>query len=102
MPVSRLRHWQEEKNAKIGPFWAADSRCRAAPDDAPKAEVARRGIGRLGVAGRWAITAAIARRAQMRAAFDDLARDLDLRLARIVAAVFAPAARVFRNAAGLG
>src|SRR6185312_3807023 len=48
-----------------------------------------------------AIAAAIIRRAQMRAALDDLARDLDVGLARIVAALLAPAARILGNAARL-
>src|ERR1700732_1688122 len=48
-----------------------------------------------------AVAAAVIRRAQMRAAFDDLAGNLDLRLAGVVAAILAPAARIFRNAARL-
>src|SRR4249920_3881917 len=48
-----------------------------------------------------AIAAAIVRRTQMRAAFDDLARNFDVRLVRVVAVFLAAAARIFRNAARL-
>src|SRR5690242_17305932 len=63
--------------------------------------MARRGVDRLGVPRGRSIAAAIIRRAEMRAALQDLARNLDRRLARIVAGVLAPAARVLRDAAGL-
>src|SRR6516162_7848330 len=63
--------------------------------------MAGRGIDRLGMARGGAVTAAIIWRAEMRAAFQDLARNLDLRLAGIVARVLAAAARVLRDAAGL-
>src|SRR5262245_52437968 len=60
-----------------------------------------RGIDRLRMSRSGAIATAVIRRAQMRAAFDDLARDLDVGLARIVAALLAPAARILWDAAGL-
>ena len=53
------------------------------------------------MASGWAVAAAVIRCAQMRAAFDDFARDFALRLARVVASLLAPAARVYRNAARL-
>src|SRR5690349_4483879 len=46
------------------------------------------------------IAAAVVWRAEMRAAFEHLAGNLDLRLARVVALLLPPAAWVFRNAAG--
>src|SRR6188508_2393617 len=48
-----------------------------------------------------AVAAAVVRRAQMRAALDDLAGNPDLRLAGVVAVLLEPAARIFRDAAGL-
>src|SRR5258707_7537034 len=50
---------------------------------------------------RRPIAAAIIRRAEMRAALDHLARDFDIWLARVEAGFFAPAARIFGNAARL-
>jgi hypothetical protein len=61
--------------------------------------MAHRGVNRLGVASCRAIAAAIVRRAEVRAAFHDLAWDLDLRLARIVARALTAAAGIYRNAA---
>ena len=58
--------------------------------DAAEAEMAGRGVDRLGVARGGAIAAAIARRAEKRAAFDHLARNLDIGLARIVALRLGP------------
>ena len=63
--------------------------------------MAGRGIDRLRMPRRRAIAAAIIRRAQMRAALDDLARDFDVGLARVVAALLAAAARILGNAARL-
>src|SRR5262245_57235812 len=48
------------------------------------------------------VAAAIVWRAQMRAAFQDLTRDLDVRLAGVVARLLASAARILWNAARLG
>src|SRR6188472_3252309 len=45
------------------------------PNDAAKADVARRGVDRLALAGGRAIAQAVVRRAQMRAALDHLARE---------------------------
>ena len=61
-----------------------------------------RGIDLLGMARGGAVAPAIIRRAQMRAALDDLARDFDVGLTGIVAAALTGTARVFRNAAGFG
>src|ERR1700680_5000770 len=47
------------------------------------------------------VATAVIRRAQMRAALDDLARNLDPRLAGIVAVGLDPAARILRDAARL-
>src|SRR5258705_1264612 len=69
-------------------------------DDAPKTDMAGGGVDRLGVAGSGTIAPAVIRRAQMRAAFDDLAGNFDGRLARIVTRGLGAAARVFRNGAG--
>src|SRR5262245_14891565 len=63
--------------------------------------MARGGIDRLRMSRSGAIAAAVIRRAQMRAALDDLAWDPDGGLARVVAALLAPAARVLRDAARL-
>src|SRR5215218_5990947 len=71
------------------------------PHDASKTQMAGRGVERLGVSRRRAITAAVIGRAEMRAALDDLARDLDVGLARVVTALLGPAARVLGNAARL-
>src|SRR5580692_260863 len=70
-------------------------------DNTPKPEVTRRCIHRFRVARGRAVAAAVVRRAQMRAAFDDLAGDFDLRLAGVVALLLAAAARIFRHAARL-
>src|SRR5258706_4415155 len=61
--------------------------------------MAGRRINRLGVPRRRAVTAAIVRRAQVRAAFDYFSRYRDLGLAWIKACSLGPAARVFGNAA---
>src|SRR5271170_4898865 len=57
--------------------------------DTPKPEVARGRIHRFRMARGRAVAAAVIRRAQMRAAFDDLAGDFDLRLAGVEAVFFA-------------
>jgi len=67
--------------------------------DALEPELAGGGVDRFGVACGWAITPAIIRRAQMRAALNNLARDLDVRLAWIVTGILAATARALRNAA---
>src|SRR5262252_10408472 len=48
-----------------------------------------------------AVAAAVVRRAQVRAAFEHLAGNFDLRLARVVALLFTTAPRILRNTAGL-
>src|SRR5690348_12162095 len=61
--------------------------------------MAHRSVDRLSVAGRRAIAPAIVWRAKVRAAFQHLSPDLDLRLTWIEAFGFAPAARIARSAA---
>src|SRR5215211_5453319 len=75
-------------------------RVEAFSPDAAEAEVTCRCVDLLGMARRRPIASAIVRRAEMRAALDDLAVDADVRRGRVVAAVLAPAARVLRDAAG--
>src|SRR5450432_3770573 len=47
---------------------------RAATDDATKAKVAGSAVDRFALSRRWPVAQAVIRRAQMRAALDDLAR----------------------------
>src|ERR1700712_2048602 len=54
-------------------------------DYAPKSDMAGRCVDGLGVPRGGPVAATIVRRAKMRAALDDLARDSDIRLAWIVA-----------------
>src|SRR6476659_8281206 len=75
-------------------------RVEAFSPDAAEAEVTCRCVDLLGVASCRPIASAVVRRAQVRAALDDLARDPDARRGRVVAAVLAPAARVLWDAAG--
>src|SRR6266702_6224968 len=63
--------------------------------------MAGRSIDRLGVPRGRAITAAIVRRAEVRAAFQDFSRDLDVGKARVIARLLAAAAGIARDAAGL-
>src|SRR5712671_5292949 len=69
--------------------------------DASKSHVARGSIDRLRVSCGGPVAPAIIRRAQMRAAFQNLPGNSDLRLAGIEASVLASAAGIFRNAACL-
>src|SRR5437762_4492772 len=71
-------------------------------DHTPKPDMASGCVDRLGVPRGGTVTAAVVRRAQMRAALDDLAGNLDVRLAGIVTRCLRAAARVFRDAAGFG
>ena len=59
------------------------------------------GIDRLRMARCRPVTSAVVRRAQMRAAFDDLPWDLHICRSGIEAVGLAAAARILRNAAGL-
>src|SRR5258706_12707456 len=63
--------------------------------------MARGCVDRLRMARSRPVASAVVRRAQMRAAFDDLLWNLDVGGSGIVAAILAPAARVLRDAAGL-
>src|SRR5580765_837406 len=58
-------------------------------------------IDRLRMSRCRPVASAVIRRAQMRAAFDDLLWNLHVARSGVVAVVLAPAARVLRNAAGL-
>src|SRR5207244_12477990 len=71
-------------------------------EDTSKPDMAGGCIDRLGVPRGGTVTAAVIRRAQVRAALDDLAGNLDVRLAGIVTRCFRAAAWVFRDAAGFG
>src|SRR4249919_3669330 len=62
--------------------------------DASKSEMARGGIDRLRMARCRSVASAVIRRAQMRAAFDDLLWNLDVGRSGVVAVDLAPAARV--------
>src|ERR1700730_5975842 len=76
--------------------------CSPLSDHASESDVARSRIDRLGMARGRAVAATIVRCAQMRATLENLARNPDLRLKRIVTLVFASSARVLGNAAGFG
>src|SRR5215471_4036605 len=69
--------------------------------DATKSHMARGRVDRLCVACGWAIAPAIVGGAQVRAAFQHLAGDLDVGQARVVARLLGPSAGVLRNAACL-
>src|SRR5882672_3739002 len=58
-------------------------------------------VDRLRVPRCRPVASAVVRRAQVRAAFDDLLWNLDVGGSGVVAAILAPAARVLRDAAGL-
>src|SRR5271169_5927461 len=77
------------------------SRSAAPTHDAPEAYMACRAVDGLRVASRWAIATAVVGRAEVRAALQRLARDLDLGLARVVTRFLRAAARVCGNAARL-
>src|SRR5215471_2815106 len=70
-------------------------------DDTAKADMACRGVDRLGMPRSGPIAAAIIWRAQVRTALEHLARNPDVWLAGIVAHALRSTARVYRNAAGL-
>src|SRR6266404_2961876 len=61
----------------------------------------RRSIDRLGVTSGRPVASAVIWRAQMRATLDHLARNPDVGLTGVVAAIFAAAARILWNAACL-
>src|SRR6267143_4524672 len=69
--------------------------------NAPEADMACRGVDRLGMTRGRTIAAAVVGSAEMRAAFKHLAWNPDVRLTRVVARGLRPAARIFRNAARL-
>src|SRR5215469_14530688 len=69
------------------------------PDDAAKADVAGGGVDGLGVPRRGTVAAAIIGSAQMRAAFQYLARDADVRLAAVITALLRRPTRVLGRAA---
>src|SRR5580700_7603401 len=57
------------------------------PDDTAKADMAGRGVDRLGVARRRAVAAAIIRCAEVRAALQNLAWNANVGLARVMARI---------------
>src|SRR6476469_9518045 len=59
-------------------------------------------IDRLRMARCRPVASAVVRRAQMRAAFDDLLWNLDVGRSGVVAAILAPAARVLRDGGDRG
>src|SRR3982074_3624118 len=63
--------------------------------------MACRGVGRLGMAPGRTIAATVVGSAEMRAAFEHLAWNPDVRVTRVVARGLKPAARILRNAARL-
>src|SRR6185295_4917981 len=69
--------------------------------DAAEPNVTGRSVDRFGMARRRPVATAVIGRAQMRPTLEHLARDLDVGRTRVVALVFATAARVFRDTAGL-
>jgi len=70
-------------------------------DDASETDVTRRRIHRFGMTRRRAVAPAIARRTQMRAALQNLARDADVRLTWIKAVRIGTTARIARDTARL-
>src|SRR6478672_1835612 len=70
-----------------------------APHDATKPKMTCRCVDRFGVARGGTIAAAIVRRAQMRAAFDHLARDFDVGQPGVETCFLRSAPRIFRDAA---
>src|SRR5450432_3044479 len=70
-------------------------------DDAAKPQVAGRGVDRLALAGGGPVAQAVARRAQMRAALDDPARNAGPRLPGDPAVLGRGRPRVARDAAGV-
>src|SRR4051794_21131485 len=69
--------------------------------NAPEAHVRGGGVDGLRKARRRTIATTVARRAEVRATFEHLARNPDLRLVRVVALRLDAAARVVGHAAGL-
>src|SRR5215469_3945200 len=97
MPVRRIAS-SVVVDAELGALLNAS--VTPVPDDAAEADVAGGGIDGLGVARRRTVAAAVIGRAQVRAALEHLARDADVRLAAVVAALLRRAVRILRRAAG--
>src|SRR5262249_56656037 len=68
-------------------------------NETAKADMARRGVHRFRMTRGRAVTAAVIRRTQMRTALQHLARNPDIRLARIVARILMTPPRIGRDAA---
>src|SRR6266516_5431332 len=68
-------------------------------DNTPEADMARRGINRLGNTCRRAITQAVIGRAEEGPTFEHLSWDADLRLCRINTLLSCPPSRINRDAA---
>src|SRR5947209_20038387 len=76
-------------------FQAFSASCRYSwrdphPDDAPEADMACRGVDRLGMTRGRTIAAAVIGSAKMRAAFKHLAWNPDVRMTRVVAGGLGP------------
>ena len=71
-------------------------------DNTPEADVARRGINRLGNTCRRAIPQAVIRRAEEGPAFEHFSWDAELRLCRINTLLSCPPSRIERDAARPG
>src|SRR6516225_3124885 len=99
MPVRRIAS-SVVIDAELGALLSAS--VTPVPDDAAEADVAGGGVDGLGVARRRTIAATVIRGAQMRAALQYLARNADVRLAVVVAALLRRAAWILRRAAGSG
>jgi hypothetical protein len=98
LTVTPLASWHRD-----APGWpSADPTLRQDHSfDAPKAHMIGGRIDCLRMARSRAVAAAIVRRAQMRAAFENLAWNPDVGLAGVVARGLGTVARIFRDAAGL-
>ena len=84
--------------------WARSPVCDASScfsSDASKANMAGGRVDLLRVTRSRPVAPAVVRRAQVRAAFDDLAGNFDVGRRRVVAALLASAARILRDAASL-
>src|SRR5262245_49899538 len=69
------------------------------PQDATKADMARRTVDRLRKASGRPVAPAVVRGAQVRTSLEDLPSNSEVRLTRIVALLLADPARVLREAA---
>src|SRR6185436_8749050 len=94
-PANRTRSSSINLSAHLWCVW------QLRPDDAAEGDVRVRRIDRLREAGGGPVPPAVVRRAQMRPALQDLARNPDIGNARVVAILSLRSERVSRDAAGL-